>query len=260
MPKGGFGNLIALPLQRPARENGFSVFVDKDLTPFPDQWVYLSAIKRMNPADIESTILQATGDNHPLDVSFIDSEDLATPWKTKTISSEELTGEMPDTLKIVFANLLYFEKSELPQSLSNRLIRLAAFQNPEFYKAQAMRLSTWNKPRLIGCAENYPNHIALPRGCLDDALDLLNSNNIAHELIDDRINGDPIDVNFLGILRLDQESAVSAMLHHDHGVLCAPTAFGKTVSAAAIIARRNVPTLVLVHRKDLLVQWKEQLG
>ena len=260
IPKGGFGNLIALPLQKPARDNGFSVFVDKDLTPFPDQWEYLRTIKRMNPADIESAILQATGKRHPLDVSFIDTEDLATPWKATTSSSNKLTGEMPATLTITLANLLYFEKSALPQSLSNRLIRLATFQNPEFYKAQAMRLSTWNKPRLIGCAENYPNHIALPRGCLDDVLNLLKLNNIAYELTEERFTGDPIEVNFLGSLRLDQESAVSGMLQHDYGVLCAPTAFGKTVSAAAIIARRNVKTLVLVHRKDLLDQWKEQLG
>ena len=133
------------------------------------------------------------------------------------------------------------------------MIRLATFQNPEFYKAQAMRLSTWNKPRLIGCAENYPNHIALPRGCLDDVLSLLKLNNIAYELIEERVTGDPIEVNFLGSLRLDQESAVSGMLQHDYGVLCAPTAFGKTVSAAAIIARRNVKTLVLVQRKDCLL-------
>jgi len=260
MPKGGFGNLIALPLQRPARDKGYSVFVDKNLKPFSDQWEYLSTIKRMNPVDIESTILQATDGSHPLDVSFIDGEDLATPWKTKASLSKQLTGEMPATLKITFANLLYFEKSELPQPLANRLIRLAAFQNPEFYKAQAMHLSTWDKPRLIGCAENYPNHIALPRGCLDDIQDLLKQNNITYELVDERITGDPIDVKFLGTLRLDQEAAVSGMLCHDHGVLCAPTAFGKTVSAAAIIARRNVRSLVLVHRKDLLDQWKEQLG
>ena len=154
MPKGGFGNLIALPLQKPAREKGCSVFVDSNLRPFPDQWAFLKSIKRMDPCDIESTVLQATGDNHPLDVSFIDNEDLATPWASGTVASNRLAEAMPSSVKITFANLLYFEKSELPQSLANRLIRLAAFQNPEFFKAQAMRLSTWDKPRVIGCAEN----------------------------------------------------------------------------------------------------------
>lgn len=80
---------------------------------------------------------------------------------------------MPKSLTVTLANLIYFEKAQLPQALANRLIRLAAFQNPEFYKAQAMRLSVWDKPRVIGCAENYPQHIALPRGCLDAAQELL---------------------------------------------------------------------------------------
>ena len=64
-------------------------------------------------------------------------------------------------LTITLANLVYFEKAQLPQPLTNRLIRLAAFQNPEFYQAQAMRMSVWDKPRVIGCAENYPQHIGL---------------------------------------------------------------------------------------------------
>jgi len=260
MPKGGFGNLIALPLQKPAREKGCSVFVDSDLHPFPDQWAFLESVKRMDPFDIESTILQATGGNHPLDVTFIDNEDLAKPWVSGALASNQLAGAMPSSVKITFANLLYFEKSELPQSLANRLIRLAAFQNPDFYKAQAMRLSTWDKPRVIGCAENYPNHIALPRGCYNDVVALLDANNIKREVIDERFVGESIDVNFHGTLRLDQEAAVSGMLSHETGVLCAPTAFGKTITAAAMIARRNVNTLILVHRSELLRQWQEQLG
>jgi superfamily II DNA or RNA helicase len=139
------------------------------------------------------------------------------------------------------------------------LIRLAVFQNPEFYKKQAMRFSVWDEPRIIGCAENYPNHIALPRGCLDASLELLRDNDIGWELIDERYAGAQLDVAFAGTLRLDQELAVAAMLHHDAGVLCAPTAFGKTITAAAMIARRGVNTLVLVHRTELLKQWQERL-
>ncbi|MBS1213957.1 MAG: Type restriction enzyme res subunit [Proteobacteria bacterium] len=258
-PAGGFGNLIALPLQRGPRENGCSVFVDAELRPYADQWGFLASIQRMAPHDVEPTILRATGGAHPLDVTFIDDEDLATPWKREATSSRKLTGKMPISLTVTLANLLYFEKSQLPQALANRLIRLAAFQNPEFYKAQAMRMSVWDKPRIIGCAENYPQHIALPRGCLDAAKDLLRDNGIRFELNDERYAGEPIDVSFVGTLRLDQEAAISAMLHHDAGVLCAPTAFGKTVTAAAMIARRGVNTLVLVHRTELLNQWQERL-
>ena len=259
IPKGGFGNLIALPLQKGPRERGCSVFVDAELQPYPDQWAFLMAIRPMDAHDIEPTILRATGGVHPLDVTFIDDEDLATPWKGASASAKKLSGSLPKSLNVTLANLIYFEKTQLPQALANRLIRLAAFQNPEFYKAQAMRMSVWNKPRVIGCAENFPQHIALPRGCMDAALALLRDNGIDCDLRDERVHGQPLEVEFVGTLRIDQAAAVSAMLHHNAGVLCAPTAFGKTVSAASIIARRGVNTLVLVHRTELLKQWQERL-
>lgn len=238
------------------------MFVDADLRPYADQWAFLAAIQPMPAHDIEPTILRATGGRHPLDVTFIGDEDLATPWKRKSPASGpagKLAGPMPTSLTVTLANLIYFRKDQLPQALANRLIRLAAFQNPEFHKAQAMRRSVWDKPRVIGCAENFPLHIALPRGCLDAAKDLLKDNGISLDLRDERQGGTSIEVSFTGSLRLDQEAAVSAMLQHDAGVLCAPTAFGKTVTAAAMIARRGVSTLVLVHRTQLLKQWQERL-
>jgi superfamily II DNA or RNA helicase len=259
MPKGGFGNLIALPLQKQPRESGCSVFVDADLRPYADQWSFLASVEPMAPQDIEPTILRATDGVHPLDVTFIDDEDLATPWKRSSDPAKKLAGNMPESLTVTLANHVYFEKTQLPQSLANRLIRLAAFQNPEFYRAQAMRMSVWDKPRVIGCAENYPQHIALPRGCFEASAEVLAENGVRLDLNDERYAGEPIDVTFAGTLRLDQEAAVSAMLHHDTGVLCAPTAFGKTVTAAAMIARRGVNTLVLVHRTELLKQWQERL-
>ncbi len=145
MPKGGFGNLIALPLQKHPREIGCSVFVDAELRPHSDQWAYLASIQALAPHDIEPTILRATGGIHPLDVTFIDDEDLATPWMRQVSASGKLAGIMPQALTVTLANLIYFEKSALPQVLANRLIRLAAFQNPEFYKAQAMRMSVWGQ-------------------------------------------------------------------------------------------------------------------
>ncbi|WP_097504566.1 TOTE conflict system archaeo-eukaryotic primase domain-containing protein [Escherichia coli] len=260
MPKGGFGNLIALPLQKRPRTSGGSVFVDMNFQPHPDQWAFLASVLPMNVQDIEPTILRATGSIHPLDVNFINEEDLGTPWEGKKSSGNRLNLAVAEPLKITLANQIYFEKAQLPQVLINRLIRLAAFPNPEFYKAQAMRMSVWNKPRVTGCAENYPQHIALPRGCLDSALSFLRYNNIAAELIDKRFAGTECNAVFTGNLRAEQEEAVSALLRYDTGVLCAPTAFGKTVTAAAVIARRKVNTLILVHRTELLKQWQERLA
>ncbi len=257
MPKGGFGNLIALPLQKAPRENDRSVFVDREFVPFPDQWTFLAGIEFMEAGDIEPMILRVIGNAHPLDVTFIDDEDLKEPWKR--VATKKLIEPMPSSLTVTLANLIYFEKAQLPQALANRLIRLAAFQNPEFYKKQAMRFSVWDEPRVIGCAQNFPNHIGLPRGCLDAVLELLVDNKIACDLIDERYLGTCLDVSFVGTLRADQEMAAAAMLEHDVGVLCAPTAFGKTVMAAAMIAKRGMNTLVLVHRTELLQQWQARL-
>jgi superfamily II DNA or RNA helicase len=258
LPKGGFGNLIALPLQKARREHGCSIFVDDELRPHADQWAFLASVGRMAPHDIEPVILLATGGAHPLDVTFIEEEDLATPWQ-RPAAGARLAGPMPETITVTLADLVYVEKAPLPQALANRLIRLAAFQNPEFYKAQALRLSVWDKPRVIGCAQNFPRHIGVPRGCLDSVLALLRDNGIRCDVHDERQSGMRLDVNFAGVLRPDQDIAVAAMLHHDTGVLCAPTAFGKTVTAADLIARRGVNSLVLVHRTELLRQWQERM-
>lgn len=258
MPKGGFGNLIALPLQKEARQLGCSVFVDDDLKPYPDQWAYLATLQRLTVAGLQTVIQTATGGAHPLDLAFIDEEDLATPWKAPPAIAQ-VSGPLPASITLTLADRLYVERSGLPQPLLNRLIRLAAFANPAFYKAQAMRLSVWDKPRVIGCAENFPQHIALPRGCLEPVQTLLQELGINWELLEERQNGSPLELVFTGQLRDDQEAAVDAMLRHDIGVLQAPTAFGKTVVAAAILARRGVNTLVLVHRAELLRQWQGRL-
>jgi superfamily II DNA or RNA helicase len=260
MPKGGFGNLIALPLQKQPRELGRSVFVDEHLQPYPDQWTFLASVRPMTLRELEDAILRASGGRHPLDVAFFATEEEdSKPWQRPSPVPARITGPLPESLSLVLANQIFIAKADLPQSLANRLIRLAAFQNPEFYKAQAMRLPVWNKPRIIGCAENYPQHIGLPRGCLDAVLDLLQENDIRPELQDERLQGRKVTAKFTGTLRKDQKAAVREMLKHDVGVLYAPTAFGKTVTAAALIARRKVSTLVLVHRTELLRQWQERL-
>ena len=142
----------------------------------------------------------------------------------------------------------------------NRLLRLAAFQNPEFYKAQAMRLSTYDKPRVIACGQEFAQHIAVPRGCLTETLALLEAYKIRPEVRDERYAGTAIEAEFQGQLRPFQEEAVAKITDYDDGILCAPTAFGKTAVAAWLIAKRKVNTLVVVHRQQLLDQWQERFG
>ena len=172
-----------------------------------------------------------------------------------------IAGPLPESLELTLGDQIYIAKDHLPPGLRNRLLRLAAFQNPEFYKAQAMRLPTYDKPRIIACAEDHPQHIGLPRGCLEDVQELLLGP--AHRRRSSAMNDTPARrwmSQFHGELRPEQETAARAMLAHDTGVLSATTAFGKTVVAAWLIAQRGVNTLVLVHRRQLLEQWVERLS
>jgi superfamily II DNA or RNA helicase/very-short-patch-repair endonuclease len=265
LPKGGFGNLIALPLQKSARESGNSIFLDERLQPFPDQWAYLGSIAKIGRARAETLVREAESKGRVVGVRLAapDEEDDATPWTlppSRRRADPPIFDPLPERLELVLADQIYLEREKLPPALRNRLLRIAAFQNPEFYRAQAMRLPTYNKPRIIHCAEEHPLHYALPRGCLEEVRELLRELKIKAAIRDERCSGSPLAVPFQGTLRPEQKLAAEAMLKHDIGVLAATTAFGKTVLAAWLIAKRGVNTLVLVHRQQLLEQWVERLS
>jgi superfamily II DNA or RNA helicase len=264
MPKGGLGNLIALPLQMIPRKSGNSVFVDSGFQPYRDQWHFLTEVRRMTAIAAEALIAEAqrSGDLIGVRISLIDDEDAQDPWTlppSRKRLDRPIEGPLPERVQIVRANLLYVEKKGLPSPMLNRLLRLAAFQNPEFYKAQSMRLSTFGKPRVVACGEELVNHIALPRGCVADLKTLLQAYSVKPEIRDERFAGKQIDAEFRGQLRPLQQEAVSKVIDHDEGILCAPTAFGKTAVGAWLIAARKVNTLILVHRQQLLDQWHERL-
>ncbi|MES2947738.1 MAG: DEAD/DEAH box helicase family protein [Pseudomonadota bacterium] len=261
MPKGGFGNLIALPLQKEPRDLGRSIFVDANLQQLPDQWAFLENIKPLAQSRIEVALTKLVGDRHPLDIAYaeVPEENADAPWVRPAKPDVKLDGIMPKAIKATIASQLFIEKAGLPQPLMNRLIRIAAFQNPDFYKLQASLRSTWNTPRIISRAENHEKFLSLPRGCLSDVEALLAANKIELRLDDVRSMGQRMNATFNGVLRPDQQEALEAVTKHDFGMLIAPTAFGKTVTAAAVIAKRKVSTLVIVHRADLMRQWQERL-
>lgn len=264
LPEGGLGNLIALPLQHKSREIGNTLFLDSAFRPYSDQWAFLSSIRRLSRKEAENIVAEARRRGEIIGVRIpVTEESNEEPWKMSPSRKKDqslICGPLPENIPIILGDLIYIEKEKLPSVLRSRLIRLSAFQNPEFYRAQAMRLSTYGKPRIISCAEDFKDYIGLPRGCIEEALELLNSLGISVDIKDERNSGAPICVYFRGSLRSEQELAVKAMSMHDIGVLAAATAFGKTVIAARLIADRAVNTLVLVHRRQLLDQWAAQLS
>jgi superfamily II DNA or RNA helicase len=264
MPQGGFGNLIALPLQKGPRRQNNSVFLDDDFVPWADQWAFLASVRKIGRSHVERIVQEAERRGRILGVRLPPQDDgEEAPWTappSRHRKEPSIVGELPQTLELVLGNQIYIAKDGLHPGLRNRLLRLAAFQNPEFYKAQAMRLSTYDRPRVIACAEDHPHHIGLPRGCLDEVRQALTHLHVRTAIRDERYTGHTLDVSFRGELRPEQKTAADEMLAHETGVLAATTAFGKTVVAAWLIAQRGVSTLVLVHRRQLLDQWIERLA
>lgn len=265
MPRGGFGNLIALPLQYEPRQQGNSVFIDERLEPLADQWGYLASVQRIEPASAEVIAREATRTGQVIGVRFAevigDSEDAA-PWTrppSGRIAVTRITDPLPSAVRAVLAQRLFIEKAKLPAPLLNQLKRLAAFQNPEFYKKQRMRLSTAMTPRVVTCADELAHHVSLPRGCVLEAEQLLRKQGVTLTIEDQRCDGAALDLQFKGELTTVQKDAASALLKHDTGIFVGPPGIGKTVLGTYLVAQRACSTLVLVHRKPLLEQWVAQL-
>jgi superfamily II DNA or RNA helicase len=267
MPAGGFGNLIALPLQKAARERGNTVFLEDDLSPIPDdrQWATLAGVERIDPLIVEGLASEATRQGRVIGVRMAPFHDAAdpAPWDRPPSGRprpKRLDGPLPRAVSAVLAQQIFVDKADLPSALLTAMKRLAAFQNPEFYKKQAMRLPTSMTPRVIRCFDEDDLHLALPRGCLADLRELLDDNEVALELRDERVDGQPLDVEFHGELTGEQAAAAGAILACEIGVFVAPPGVGKTVVGIDLIARRGRSALVLVHRQPLLDQWRNRLA
>jgi len=255
LPKGGLGNLVALPLQGQARKQGNSVFVGENFMPYEDQWSCLQAMVKV-PEQLVDSLLDKYGTSGELGELSTTSE--ATPWKTPAPQSLS-NSDFPGKILVVRSNMLYIPIKGLSPKVLNHLKRIASFRNPEFYAKQGMRLSTYNVPRIITCADVCDEHIALPRGCEDALITLFQDNAVSYSFQNESEQGSVIYVRFKGTLRKEQKEAVKSLIQHDNGILNGTTAFGKTVTAIGLIAERKVNTLILVHTRTLLDQWKIRL-
>lgn len=228
LPKGGFGNLIALPLQGQAYSHGHSVFVDKEFKPYPNQWDYLAGLKKISREKLSQF----------LEVSI--SPDLS----------------CKSTLRANLSNVIDFEKADLSSAETHYLKKLASFANPEFYIKQASRQPTYNVPERLYLYEETDTKLRIPRGLLDEILRDFPKAEINNHCLD----RGRIGVTFTGKLRFDQDSALEDLLVKDNGLLSAETGFGKTVLGAALIGKRQRRTLILVHNQQLLEQWLDRLS
>ena len=254
LPKGGFGNLIALPLQREARDNGNSVFIDEKDNPYSDQWAYLSGLQRISADELNKYTVGLSKSGELGSLRTESDENGENPWDKKR-QVKLTTSDFPLKARIVKTNMLFIDKDGFSIRALNRLKRVSAFSNPVFYRTQAVRESTWDRkiPRIISCSVETEQYLGLPRGCENDVIALLDKTPIQWQ--DERNKGRFIDVEFNGILRLEQGIALAEMQSHENGVLAATTASGKTIIGAALIAHQKINTLVLVDKLSLLDQW-----
>ena len=271
LPEGGLGNLVALPLQGLARKNGNSIFVNEYFEPYDDQWEYLLNVSKLSEVAMDE-ILKRTSNILPLGDLSKTSE--GKPWEVPVTTKIEKSDFLSEIV-ITRSNMLIIPLNQLSSKVLNHLRRVASFRNPEFYSKQALRLSTYQTPRIISCADLTEEFLALPRGCEDAVKTLLKEKNVAYRFEDNTNHGRPISVHFNGELRENQQEAVNTLAMNNTGVLSATTAFGKTVAAIGLIAtttafgktvaaigliaKHSVNTLILVHTKALLDQWVKRL-
>lgn len=247
--KEGFGNLIALPLQKQPRLEGKSIFVDKKLEPYEDQWQYLSSIK---PIDIEVV--------RGMNEQFKEFESCNGDYREEKVQNWNIDkSDFIQPFDVVIDNGVTLNKNQMTTRAIYKIRKLASYNNPEFFTMQAMRMSTYNISRVVEIYQETKKTITIPRGLLEDLKSLFEDYRIDYNLYDERIVGDGFDVEFKGELRLQQQIAFDLLSQEDNGVLSATTGFGKTVIGASLIANKKVPTLVLVHTKELALQWIERL-
>lgn len=266
LPKGGFGNLIALPLQSAARKNDNSVFVDDDWVAHKDQWRFLASVRRIEKHEMYRLVDRSKAEHRSLVEMGLQVRDDMQPWtvylplwSAGTLNRAGVEAPMK-SIDVVLANRVYVSQENLNDEMRGRLIRAASFANPEFQKAERMKRSVYGTPRIISRALNGERYLELPRGCLDVVNRILSEGGFSARIEDKKYGGVPLDVTFQGRLRPIQEAAIGAIQKHDNGILAAGTAFGKTIVAIDMIARRRVNTLVLVNRRQLQTQWISRIA
>ena len=252
LPKGGYGNLIALPFQNEPSKYGNTIFIDRNFMKVKNQLEYLKSIHKLTEREVLEIIERLSNETIDIGHEIVNmNKEVLTKSKNKI--------DYPKSIKVILNDMVYIDKAGLDSIVKNSLRRLATFANPEFYKKQSLRMSVYNVPMVIDCSKEDDKYLKLPRGTYEYLENLCKTNNIKIIKTDKRSKGKKITVSFNGKLREEQQLALDKLLKYDNGILCAPTGFGKTVIGCKLIEERKVNTLILVNKLQLLEQWKDRI-
>ena len=250
------GNLIALPLQGKALQDGNSAFIDGNWNAYPNQWETLFNKPRLSQEFLEEKIKEWSNTIDDIAANAAES-DREKPWnRMQHFNKNDVEGK----LHIILANGIYVDNTNLNAAMQNRIRRMAAISNPVFYKNQAIGTSNYDTARWIYLGKDHlSGYIQIPRGLQDELLENIKQADIDYEMEDERQQGRKINVDFKGELRPEQDKALKELIRYDNGILHAATAFGKTVVSSAIIAQKKINTLIILESSALIEQWKEAL-
>ena len=266
IPSGGYGNLIALPLQGRAVKEGHSVFVGDNFIPHEDQWKFLSFVQKVSEKSVKKVVAKIEGSL----CDFVDKDECeetrhAPQSENVSVVEDErskeslLQSDFKNTVQIILSNYVQIKKEGISEKALGIFRRTAVFLNPQYFKNLRMHLPLYNIPRYIDCSKESDEYLLLPRGNLSKVIEKLEEVNVNYEITDEREFRCEINPVFSGELCEDQKEALNALLKNDIGILSAGTGFGKTVVASALIAERKTNTLILVHSHTLLEQWKKSI-
>ena len=250
------GNLIALPLQGKALQDGNSAFIDGNWNAYPNQWETLFNKPRLSQEFLEEKIKEWSNIIDDIVANAAES-DREKPWnRMQHFNKNDVEGK----LHIILSNGIYVDNTNLKAAMQNRIRRMAAISNPVFYKNQAIGTSNYDTARWIYLGKDHlSGYIQIPRGLQDELWENIKQADIDYEMEDERQQGRKINVDFKGELRPEQDKALKELIKYDNGILHAATAFGKTVVSSAIIAQKKINTLIILESSALIEQWKEAL-
>ena len=230
----GLGNLIALPLHKSSWEQGNSCFINQDtLEPIQDQWNLLKSVIRIPKSKLDDLYNGIA--------------------ETKTVQVP--TGK----LQINLSNSIHINRNGLTLKLTNFLKEELNFTNAEFFIKQKSGRNTYGTKRYFKFIEEKEHELIIPKGFIGKLVRYCKEDNLDYEFIDNRSRVNPVVFSFHAQLKPYQISVVKTVSKKDIGVIVAPPGSGKTVIALKVIADRQLPALIIVHRKQLAEQWLERI-